>query len=82
MRACNQHVGGRHEDTEFHKKKQKRTTREWSAALFILRTVQLGLRINDLYKISIGTVMDLFAESTNDSEEYEVIATQEDMNAF
>ena len=60
----------------------RKTEREWSSALFILRAIQLGLSISDLYNISFGMVMDMYIESANDHEEYEEIATQEDMDNF
>ena len=50
--------------------------------LFLLRCVQLGLSIADLYLLSIGLVNDMFAERENDDAEYDYRATQDDFDAF
>jgi len=52
--------------------------------LFMLRCVQLGISIRDLDLLTIGMVTDMVLESQNDScsEEYAVLATQEQMDAF
>lgn len=60
----------------------RKTDREWSSALFLLRAVQLGLSIHDLNDISIGMVLDMYAEYANDKEEYVEYADQEDMDNF
>jgi len=60
----------------------RKTDRDWSTALFLLRAVQLGLSMSDLNDISFGMVMDMYAEMSNDSIEYKEIATQEDMDNF
>lgn len=60
----------------------RKTDREWSTALFLLRAVQLGLTMQDLDSISFGMVLDMYTESSNDSVEYKEIATQEDMDDF
>lgn len=58
------------------------TDREGSAALFLLRAVQLGLSMKDLDSISLGMVLDMFTEVGNDKCEYQEIATQDDMDNF
>jgi len=60
----------------------KKTDREWSTALFLLRAVQLGLSIEDLDRLSFGMVMDMYIEAANDKEEYCELATQDDIDAF
>ena len=52
--------------------------------LFMLRCVQLGISIQDLDLLTIGMVTDMVLESQNDScsEEYAVLATQEQMDNF
>ena len=75
-------MAGVREDAEQHKKKQRKTEREWTAALFLLRAAQLGLTMRDLDVITVGMVIDMYAESANDHEEYEELATQEDMDNF
>ena len=51
-----------------------------TAGLYLLRTLQCGLHVSDLKELSIGLVRDLFVESGNDSYEYPIIATQEDID--
>lgn len=53
-----------------------------TTALFVLRCLQIGLRLPDLDLIDEGMAYDMMVESGNDSAEYKVIATQEDMNRF
>ena len=52
--------------------------------LFMLRCVQLGISIRDLELLTIGMVYEMIIESHNDncSEEYAVLATQEQMDLF
>ena len=51
-------------------------------ALFLLRVVQIGLKIEDLDFLEYGEVLDIFIEEHNDHEEYEQLATQEDYDRF
>ena len=53
-----------------------------NTALFVLRCLQVGLRLTDLDLIDEGMAYDMMVESGNDSAEYKVMATQEDMNRF
>lgn len=64
------------------KKKLKKTEREWTAALFLLRAVQLGLTMKDLNEVTVGMVLDMYVEMSNDHVKYAELATQEDMNNF
>ena len=50
--------------------------------LYLLRCVQLGLRLSDLDMLDYGFVLDMFTERANDEEKYDYIATQEDMDRF
>ena len=50
--------------------------------LFLLRCVQLGLSMDDLDKLSIGLVNDMYTESANDDYKYARVATQEEMDLF
>lgn len=50
--------------------------------LFLLRVVQLGVSIHDMDLLTIGLIMDMYTESTNDSVKYPELATQEDFNKF
>lgn len=58
------------------------TEREHNTALFLLRSFQLGLRIEDMKQLTLGMVLDMFAEAGNDSVEYKQLATQADFDAF
>ena len=53
-----------------------------TTALFVLRCLQIGLRLTDLDLIDEGMAYDMMVESSNDSAEYKTLATQEDMNRF
>lgn len=50
--------------------------------LFLLRSVQLGLSIEDLSLLTIGLVNDMFIENMNDDYNYKEIATQDDYDKF
>lgn len=53
-----------------------------NTALFLLRCLQIGLRLDDLDKLTIGMVDDMYIESGNDQCEYPELATQEDFDKF
>lgn len=55
-----------------------------NTALFMLRAKQIGLSLDEMNRLDYGTVLDMFIESANDShgDEYTVIASQEDFDAF
>lgn len=50
--------------------------------LFMLRAAQIGIAIRDLDLLSIGLVLDMHTETSNDDFEYPIAATQEDYNNF
>ena len=50
--------------------------------LFLLRCVQIGLSIRDLDLLTIGMVIDMYAESSNDDYKCPEVATQEDFDRF
>lgn len=50
--------------------------------LFLLRCLQVGLNLDDLDKLEIGLVNDMFIELANDRAEWAYKATQEDMDRF
>jgi len=58
------------------------TDRDLTTALYILRAVQVGLHVNDLDALDMGDVMDIITESSNDSAEYNQVATQADFDRF
>lgn len=53
-----------------------------NTALFILRGLQVGLRIEDFDLLEAGDVFDLMAESSNDSYDYPKKGTDEDFKAL
>lgn len=53
-----------------------------NTALFLLRCLQVGLCMEDLDRLSIGMVLDIFSEKQNDGLKYKQLATQEDFNKF
>ena len=73
-------MGGRKPDHCQTEKKSKRTKRELTTALFLLRCLQLGITLRDLDQIDIGMIFDMMAERSNDDIEWPVVATQEDMD--
>lgn len=54
-----------------------------TAALFLLRAVQVGISISDLDLLTMGMINDMYAEAHNDQEgEYAQLADQEDFDHF
>lgn len=55
-----------------------------TTGLFLLRCLQIGVRLSELDLVTIGMVNDMFIEQDNDEHgDYTPLATQEDMdNAF
>jgi len=47
-----------------------------------LRCFQNNIRIDDLDNLDVGIVFDILTEAGNDSEEYDIKATQEDFDKF
>jgi len=53
-----------------------------TTALFLLRVVQMGLRLDDLDDLGYGAVLDMMTESSNDDYQYDRIATQADYDRW
>jgi len=53
-----------------------------TTGLFLLRTFQMGLTLDDLDGLEMGTVYDMMTESSNDDCDYKIVATQEDFDRF
>lgn len=53
-----------------------------TTALFLLRCTEIGVPIRDLELLSVGMVMEMFAEKQNDGFKYPYLATQEDFDKF
>ena len=73
-------MGPEHPDHGTRKKKLRKTERPLTTALFMLRSVQLGLSISDLDLVTMGTVYDMITESSRDSMEWREEASQADMD--
>ena len=64
------------------RKKPRKSEREMTTPLFLLRCVQLGISIADLDLLTIGLVNDMFTERQNDDYPYKELASQHDMDVF
>lgn len=53
-----------------------------TVGLYLLRSFQLGMNIEDIDKMSVGMVLDIFTENANDGYDYKPLANQADMDAF
>ena len=62
------------------KKLRRPTTRELTAATFMLRCHDLGLSCADQDEYSIGMVTDMLVERGNDQETYPIKAGQEEID--
>lgn len=58
------------------------TDRPYTTGLYLLRCLEVGLRLEDLHQLDYGTVIDLMTERGNDHEEWDYVATQEDFDRF
>ena len=63
-------------------KKPRKSEREMTTPLFLLRCVQLGISIADLDLLTIGLVNDMFTERQNDDYSYKELASQSDFDRF
>lgn len=50
-----------------------------NGATFMLRCCQLGLSFDDLKHYTVGMIYDMLIEKVNDSEDYPVKGTQDDL---
>ncbi len=50
--------------------------------LFLLRCTEIGIGIAELDLLSIGLVLDIWAEKANDGVKYQQLASQEDFDKF
>lgn len=50
--------------------------------IYVLRCVQLGLRISELDELDLGFVIDMITELGNDDFKYKEVANQEDFDKF
>ena len=50
--------------------------------LFLLRCVEIGISVSDLDLLTVGLVLDIWTEKTNDGVKYRRIADQSDFDKF
>lgn len=53
-----------------------------TTALFLLRCVEIGISIGELDLLTIGMVLDIWTEKSNDSVKYNKIAGQSEFDKF
>lgn len=58
------------------------SAREESSALIFLRCLEIGLSMEDLDHLTLGMVYDILIEKSNDSYEWDDLATAEDIASF
>ncbi|WP_207647494.1 hypothetical protein [Oribacterium sp. KHPX15] len=63
-------------------KKLRKTERELTTPLFLLRCMEVGISLPDLDLLTIGLVMGIWTEKENDGTDYVYTASQEDFDAF
>ena len=63
-------------------KKLRKTERELTTPLFLLRCMEVGISVPDLDLLTIGLVMDIWTEKGNDGTSYATIAGQKEFDAF
>ena len=63
-----------------HKFKGKKSSREITTALFLLRCLEVGLSLSDLDLLTIGMVLDIWTEKGNDGEKYKTQAEIREAN--
>lgn len=68
--------------TDVTSKKQNRSSREMTTPLFLLRCTEIGISIADLDLLTIGLVLDMWAEKANDGVPHQKVASQEDFDKF
>ncbi|EHI69962.1 hypothetical protein ACVRY7_05595 [Streptococcus ictaluri] len=53
-----------------------------TTALFLLRSVEIGISIGDLDLLTIGMVLDMWTEKANDDVKYQKVAGQKEFDRF
>lgn len=53
-----------------------------TTALFLLRVYQIGMKLDDLDELTMGTIFDIMTEAANDEQKYKPLANQEDFDRF
>jgi hypothetical protein len=53
-----------------------------TTALFLLRCVEIGISISELDLLTIGMVLDIWTEKSNDTAKYSKVAGQVEFDKF
>lgn len=53
-----------------------------TTALFVLRCKQSNFTLEEIDKLPVGFLYDIFTEAGNDNEDYAPVASQEDFDRF
>lgn len=53
-----------------------------TTALFLLRCVKIGISISELDLLTIGMVLDIWTEKSNDGVKYSKVAGQNEFDRF
>lgn len=64
------------------KKKKRKTERDVNTPLYVLRCIQVGLKLSDLDVLDYGFIQDMITELDNDSYKYKEVANQADFDKF
>ena len=65
-----------------NKKSVSHTNRPISTAVFMLRCKELGLSMDELDELDAGMIYDMLAEKINDDYEWDVMASESDIDKF
>ena len=69
-------------ETEVLSKKTSKSSREMTTALFLLRCVEIGINISELDLLTIGRILDIWTEKSNDEVKYSKVAGQAEFDKF
>ena len=64
------------------KKRVRRSEREMTTPLFLLRCIEVGIQVSEVDLLTVGLVLDIWTEKNNDGAEYRVVASQDDFDRF
>lgn len=67
---------------KFSLKKLPKSSRKMTTALFLLRCVEIGISISELDLLTIGMVLDICTEKSNDTVKYSKVAGQVEFDKF
>ena len=67
---------------KFSLKKLPKSSREMTTALFLLRCVEIGINISELDLLTIGMVLDIWTEKSNDEVKYSKVVGQTEFDRF